>query len=391
MKRLLILGSTGSIGLQTLRVAEDLAGEFEIWGLSAHSSIDKLAEQAGRFRPACVALTDPDAAKAAQGRLPEGTRLFAGPEGLLQMCREAEGNADVAVVAIVGIAGLPAVGGCIEAGMDIALANKETLVAGGAYVYGLLAKHGRRLYPVDSEHSAIFQCIQGLASPGEIRRVILTASGGPFFGYDREALSHVTLAEALRHPNWSMGSKITVDSASLMNKGLEVIEARWLFQMAPDQIDVVVHRQSIVHSMVELRNHSVLAQLGCPDMRIPIQYALTYPRRTACSAPALDILKAGTLTFEAPDREAFPCLGLAYEALARGGGAAVALNAANEVAVDKFIHGDISFNDIPDMIARGMALAPAGMDAGSLEDILALDRNVRASIEHGTPRGAFPA
>jgi 1-deoxy-D-xylulose-5-phosphate reductoisomerase len=384
LKRLLVLGSTGSVGAQTLRVAEDLAGEFSIWGLSAHSSADKLVEQAWRVRPACVALADAEAAEAARGRLPEGTRLFAGAAGLLELCREAEGRADTAVVAIVGIAGLPAVVRCIEAGLDIALANKETLVAGGAYVRRLMERYGKKLYPVDSEHSAIFQCIQGLSSQSEIRRVILTASGGPFFGYTREALAGVTPTEALRHPNWSMGSKITVDSATLMNKGLEVIEAHWLFGMAPGQIDVVVHRQSIVHSMVELADRSVLAQLGCPDMRIPIQYALTYPRRMGCSAPALDILKAGALTFEPPDREAFPCLELAYEALRRGGGAAVALNAANEAAVDKFLHGNISFNEIPDMIEKGMALAPAGADAGNLDDILALDRDVRKSLESRT-------
>jgi 1-deoxy-D-xylulose-5-phosphate reductoisomerase len=234
-----------------------------------------------------------------------------------------------------------------------------------------------KLFPVDSEHSAVFQCIQGLSSPNEVKRVILTASGGPFYGCTAETLNTVTVEQALKHPNWSMGSKITIDSATLMNKGLEVIEARWLFGMKPSAIDVVVHRQSVVHSMVELMDHSVLAQLGCPDMRIPIQYALTYPRRLACPAPPLDILNAGTLTFGLPDRVAFPCLELAYGALRRGGGAAVALNAANEVAVDKFLKGGIPFNGIPKLVEKGMALAPAAMDAESLADILALDAEVR--------------
>jgi 1-deoxy-D-xylulose-5-phosphate reductoisomerase len=380
LKRLLVLGSTGSIGVQTLSVAENLGGEFAIWGLSAHSSADKLLEQAWRFRPRCVALTAPAAAESLNGRLPEGTRLFTGPEGLLQMCREAEGNADIAVVAIVGIAGLPAVVECIKAGLDIALANKETLVAGGELVYDLLLKHGRKLYPVDSEHSAVFQCIQGLASCDEIRRVILTASGGPFYGYTKEMLSCVTVEQALKHPNWSMGSKITIDSATLMNKGLEVIEAHWLFGMKPENIGVVVHRQSIVHSMVELADNSVLAQLGCPDMRIPIQYALTYPRRTACPAPALDIVKAGTLTFAAPDKDAFPCLELGYEALRRGGGAAAALNAANEAAVGKFLSGGIPFTDIPILIEKGMSLAPANVNMNDLNEILALDEEVRKKL-----------
>ena len=378
MKRLLVLGSTGSIGRQTLDVATDRSAEFSIWGLSARSNTALLLEQVRRHHPKAVAVTDPAAAEDVRGNLPAGTALYVGPEGLLELTRAAEGQADVAVAAVVGIAGLPAVVAAIEAGMDVALANKETLVTGGALVNGLLAKHGRKLFPVDSEHSAIFQCIQGLSDPAEIARLILTASGGPFFGWSAEQLTNVTVEQALKHPNWSMGSKITIDSASLMNKGLEVIEAHWLFGVAPQNIDVVVHRQSIVHSMVELRDHSVLAQLGCPDMRIPIQYALTWPRRLACAAPPLDILKAGTLSFEPPDRAAFPCLALAYEALRLGGGTAVALNAANEVAVDKFLTGGISFSSIPKLIERGMARARG--DCGSLAEILALDAEVRRAL-----------
>ena len=381
MKKLLVLGSTGSIGTQTLSVVQAMGGELGIWGLSAHNNAELLIGQAWMFKPSAVAITGIEAAKAAIGRLPEGTKLFAGPEGLIEMCREARGNAQMAVVAIVGIAGLPAVVECIQAEMDIALANKETLVAGGALVNSLLQKHGRKLYPVDSEHSAIFQCVQGLSSNAEIKRVILTASGGPFFGYTAQMLDAVTIEQALKHPNWSMGSKITIDCATLMNKGLEVIEARWLFDMPPERIDVVVHRQSIIHSMVELVDNSVLAQLGCPDMRIPIQYALTYPRRAACPAPALDILKAGTLTFLPPDREAFPCLGLAYEALAKPNGAAVALNAANEAAVERFLRGNLPFTGIPRMIEQAMTQCPS-IDSLNLEDILSLDRDTRQSLRN---------
>ncbi len=381
MKKLLVLGSTGSIGVQTLSVAAESPGEFSVWGLAAHSNAERLLEQAWVFRPSVVAMADATAADALRDRLPECTVLLTGGEGVLELCRMAEGNADMAVVAIVGIAGLPAVVECIRAGLDIALANKETLVAGGQLVYELLGQSGKCLYPVDSEHSAIFQCVQGLSSPNEIKRVILTASGGPFYGYTKEMLDTVTLEQALKHPNWSMGSKITIDSASLMNKGLEVIEAHWLFRMPWDRIDVVVHRQSVIHSMVELVDNSVLAQLGLPDMRIPIQYALTYPRRTVCPAAPLDIRKVGSLTFTDPDRATFPCLELAYEALRRGGGAAVALNAANEVAVDKFIRGGIPFNDIPNLVENGMNMAPQGFDSGNLGEILALDWDVREQLK----------
>jgi 1-deoxy-D-xylulose-5-phosphate reductoisomerase len=380
LKKLLVLGSTGSIGAQALDVAAGLAGEFGIWGLSAHGNAELLLAQAERWRPECVALTKPEAAESLRGRLPGGTRLFAGPDGLLEMCREAEGRADMAVVAIVGIAGLPAVVQCIRAGLDVALANKEALVAGGALVNALLAEHGRKLHPVDSEHSAVYQCVRGLASHSELKRIILTASGGPFFGYTREMLASVTLEQALAHPNWSMGGKVTVDSATLMNKGLEVIEAHWLFGLPSESITVAVHRQSVVHSMVELADGAVLAQLGSPDMRLPIQYALTYPERRPCPAPALDVLKAGALTFEAPDTETFPCLALAYEALRRGGGAAVALNAADEAAVDKFIHGRIPFNEIPKLVEKGMNLAPKGFDGGDMDDILALDTEVKGIL-----------
>ena len=379
MKQLLVLGSTGSVGTQTLGVVSSLAGEFGIWGLCAHSNVDLLIEQARQFQPKAVAIIDESAADRAQGYLPQGTVLFRGPQGLLELCRMAQGHVDMAVVAIVGIAGLPAVVECIAGGMDIALANKETLVTGGALVRHLLARHNRRLFPVDSEHSAIFQCLQGLASPQELTRVILTCSGGPFFGWDRERLTGVTAAQALKHPNWTMGAKITIDSATLMNKGLEVIEARWLFDRGPDDIQVVVHRQSIVHSLVQLVDNSVLAQLGCPDMRIPIQYALTCPRRTVCPAPQLDMLKVGALTFEQPDTGAFPCLALAYESLRRPAGAAVALNAANEVAVARFLQGQIGFYDIPRMVEDAMNAAMP-IDPQNMEDILAQDADTRARL-----------
>jgi 1-deoxy-D-xylulose-5-phosphate reductoisomerase len=381
LKKILVLGSTGSIGVQALDVISRLGGELSVWGLSAHGNAELLLEQARRWKPRCAALTDPAAAESLRGRLPDGVRLYSGPDGLLEMCRDADGNADMALVAIVGIAGLPVSVECVRSGMNLALANKESLVAGGLLMTALLDKHGRRLIPVDSEHSAVFQCMQGLASPGEVRRVILTASGGPFFGYTQERLASVTVEQALKHPNWRMGGKVTIDSATLMNKGLEVIEAHWLFGLPPEAISVAVHRQSVVHSMVECADGSVLAQLGCPDMRLPIQYAITYPRRMPCPAPSLDILEAGKLTFEEPDTEAFPCLGLAYEALRRGGGACAALNAADEVAVDKFIHGRIPFNDIPNLVEKGMSFAPRDFNALDLDDILSLDREIKRKLE----------
>ncbi|MDD4797534.1 MAG: 1-deoxy-D-xylulose-5-phosphate reductoisomerase [Eubacteriales bacterium] len=379
MKRLLLLGSSGSIGTQTLDVVRAMPGDFSIVGLSAHRNVELLARQAAEFHVRYVAVTDSQAAKRAKALLPAGTKLFVGAEGLLRLCQACAGKADMAVAAVVGIAGLPAVAACIEGGMDIALANKETLVAGGALVEALIARHGVRLYPVDSEHSAIFQCMQGLPDEQAVRKIILTASGGPFFGYTRQQLENVTVAQALKHPNWAMGSKITIDSASMMNKGLEIIEARWLFHMPPERIDVVVHRQSIVHSLIELNDNSILAQLGQPDMRIPIQYALVYPRRVAGPAPALDLCRAGPLTFEAPDRENFPCLNLAYQALGKGSAACIAVNAANEAAVELFLAEKIRFLDIPRIIEKALGDAPNG-DSSQLYDILALDTAVRNSV-----------
>lgn len=379
MKKLLLLGSSGSIGTQTLDVVRAMPGDFSIMGLSAHRNVELLARQAAEFHVHYVAVTDEEAAHKAGSLLPEGTSLFVGAQGLLELCQVCAGKADMAVAAVVGIAGLPAVAACIEAGMDIALANKETLVAGGALVELLVARHGVHLYPVDSEHSAIFQCMQGLPDEQAVNKIILTASGGPFFGYTRQQLENVTVAQALKHPNWSMGSKITIDSASMMNKGLEIIEAHWLFHMPPEKIEVVVHRQSIVHSLIELRDHSVLAQLGRPDMRIPIQYALVYPKRVPGPAPALDLCRAGALTFEAPDRESFPCLGLAYEALKKGNSACIAVNAANEAAVELFLREKIRFLDIPRIIEKALGDAPEG-DSTGLTDILTLDTAVRNSV-----------
>ncbi|MDD3243891.1 MAG: 1-deoxy-D-xylulose-5-phosphate reductoisomerase [Eubacteriales bacterium] len=379
MKKLLLLGSSGSIGTQTLDVVRAMPGEFQIMGLSVNRNVELLAKQAAEFSPRYAAVADESAAEAARRLLPPGVTLFAGAQGLLEMCRACYGEADMAVHAIVGIAGLPAVVACIQGGMDIALANKETLVAGGALVERLKAQHGVALYPVDSEHSAIFQCMQGLPDRAAVKRILLTASGGPFFGYSREQLEGVTVEQALKHPNWSMGSKITIDSATMMNKGLEVIEAKWLFSAQPEDIRVLVHRQSIVHSLIELQDHSVLAQLGCPDMRIPIQYALVYPRRVPGPAPELDLCAAGALTFAQPDWENFPCLGLAYAALAKGNRACVAINAANEAAVARFLRREIKFMDIPRIIERALGNAPQG-DCQTLEEILEMDAAVRGAV-----------
>jgi 1-deoxy-D-xylulose-5-phosphate reductoisomerase len=276
----------------------------------------------------------------------------------------------------VGLAGLPVTAECIKKKMTIALANKETLVGGGAYITKLAKEHGVDIIPVDSEHSAIYQCLQNAENRKSIKRILLTASGGPFFGYKKDYLKKVTPEMALKHPNWDMGGKITIDSATLMNKGLEVIEAKWLFGLDARQIDVLVHRKSIVHSLVEFNDNSVLAQLGMPDMRIPIQYALTYPERIACSAPTLDLLKCGALEFAKPDMDTFILLRLAYDALNAGGGKAVALNAANEIAVESFLNGKIGFIQIMEVVNNAYTNAEI-IDEESLEDILFLDGETR--------------
>lgn len=374
LKQLVILGSTGSIGTQALEVAEQ-AG-YRIVGLAAARNVRRLEEQIRQFHPAAVAVFDETAANDLRVRVADlPVRVYAGMEGLCALAFWQD--ADMILNSVVGMVGLQPTMAAIAAGKDVALANKETLVAGGAFVTRAVAEQGVRLLPVDSEHSAIFQCLQGCPPVDRaLKRIILTASGGPFFGKARQELETVRPADALRHPNWSMGRKITIDSASMMNKGLELIEARWLFDLPPEKIDVLVHRESIVHSLIEYDDNAVLAQLGVPDMRIPIQYALTYPARIPSPVRQLRLEEWGKLTFCAPDDEAFPTIGMARQALRQGGLYPAALNAANEVAVEAFLDGRIRFPDIPRLAGETLEMAlPA---ANAVEDVFAVDAQIRA-------------
>ncbi len=339
-----ILGSTGSIGRNTLEVIAASEGALRAVALSAHSSIDLLLRQAAQFRPRWVACSDPEAASSCDWTaLPTGVDKLCGPESLEAIARCPE--VDVVVAAIVGSAGLRGTWAAVEAGKTIALANKETMVVAGPLVTRLANQTGAKIVPVDSEHSAIFQAMQA-GRRDEVKRIILTASGGPFRKHTSEQLGQVTVEDALRHPTWEMGPKITIDSATMMNKALEIIEARWLFDLRPDQIDVVVHPQSIVHSLVEFVDGSILAQLGSPDMKLPIQYALTYPRRTPGIATRLDFTEAMRLDFEPPDFERFPALELGLEVARTGGTSGVVFNAANEAAVARFRAGELQFTEI---------------------------------------------
>ena len=368
-----VLGSTGSIGRQSLDVIA--ACGMEVAALTAYRSVERLEEQCRRFRPALAAMLDPQAAADLRVRLADtGIRVASGLEGLEEAARLEQ--ADTVITAVMGMVGLRPTLAAIEAGKRIALANKETLVCAGELVMDAADRAGVDVVPVDSEHSAIFQCLQGCRDHGEIARLILTCSGGPFFGYTREQLAGVTLAGALKHPNWSMGAKITVDSATLMNKGLEFIEAMRLYRLPPEKISIVIHRESIIHSLVEYCDHAMLAQLGVPDMRLPIQYALTWPARTAAVAGALDLLSCPPLTFAPPDPETFSCLGLALGAARTGGTATAVLNGANEAAVGLFLQEKISFLEIADRVER--ALAQVGVVQNpTLEDILAADAQAR--------------
>ena len=377
-RRISLLGSTGSIGRQTLDVA--VACGFSVAALTAHRSGALLEEQARRFQPELAVCVDPAAAADLKVRLADTqVRVASGPEGLLEAA--ALPSADTVVTAVVGVAGLEPTLAAIRAGKRIALANKETLVCAGELVMDQAEAHGAEVVPVDSEHSAIFQCLQGCRDRGEVRRLILTASGGPFFGWSREALAGVTPVQALKHPNWSMGAKITVDSATLMNKGLEYIEAMRLYRMPPEKISIVVHRESIVHSLVEYCDNAVLAQLGAPDMRLPIQYALTWPERTPGPAQPLDLLNCPSLTFQAPDYDAFPCLGLALEAARTGGTATAVLNGANEAAVALFLEEKLSFSGIAERVGLALERLPV-VQRPSLEEILEADRAARALVTH---------
>ncbi len=348
MKKLTILGSTGSIGVSTLEIVADHPDRYRVVALTAGKNLRLLQDQVRRFKPLMVAVVDSADATVLRAALgDQAPEIVSGLEGLVACARH--DDADMVVSAIVGAAGLLPTMAAIEAGKDVALANKETLVTAGPLVMAAVEKSGVSLYPVDSEHSAIFQSLKGHRS-GDVRRLILTASGGPFRDRSLDDLVAVTPAQALAHPNWEMGRKISIDSATMMNKGLEVIEARWLFDLPGEQIAVHIHPQSIVHSMVEYVDGAVIAQMGIPDMKTPIAYALSYPERLALDLPPLDLCSLGHLSFQKPDLQRFACLGLAYEALEAGGTAPAVLNAANEVAVEAFLNEEISFLAISDVI-----------------------------------------
>lgn len=376
MKKLAILGSTGSIGVSTLDIVAAHPDRFEVVSLTAGSNLELLAMQIATFRPRLVSVLTPELALKLSGMLPAGGRpeILSGVDGLVAAATESD--VDMVVAAIVGAAGLVPTSAAIKAGKDVALANKETLVTAGHIFMEEVARRGIKLYPVDSEHSAVFQSIEGHRSE-DIEKIILTASGGPFLNTPLEALQRVTVADALNHPNWSMGRKITIDSASMMNKGLEVIEARWLFDVPPEKIDVNIHPQSIIHSMVEYVDGCVIAQLGTPDMKAPIAYALSYPERVSTGVKPLDLTAFSGLTFFRPDMEKFRCLRLAYDAMAAGESMPAVMNAANEVAVEVFLDGKIPFLGIPELIEKTMALHnPHSL--GSIDDVLAVDSWARS-------------
>ena len=376
-KTLSILGSTGSIGRQTLDVVRHLP--VRVLALTAGTNVDRMAEQIDEFRPVLVSMATEEAAEALKARLSGYTpRILWGEAGLMAAASLPE--ADTVVTAVVGMVGLKPTLAALEQGKRIGLANKETMVCAGELVMQTAKAHGAEIIPVDSEHSAIFQCLMGSRDRSEVKRLILTCSGGPFYGKTRQELEGVTKADALRHPNWKMGPKITVDCATLMNKGLEVIEAMRLYELPAEQVDVVIHRQSIVHSLVEFADGAVMAQLGVPDMRIPIQLALTYPNRTENPAPGLDLLTCPPLTFAAPDPETFPCFAIALEAARQGGTACAVMNGANEAAVAKFLADEIGFYEIPRLVRRAMEEVPF-VPEPTLEQILEADRLARQSAE----------
>ena len=375
-KTIALLGATGSIGRQTLEVARELG--LTVAALTAHTNIDLLERQARQFRPRLAAVYDAAAAAVLRDRLSDtDIEVLAGEEGLLAAATLAE--ADTLVTAGMGSVGLAPTLAAIRQGKRIALANKETLVCAGELVMSAAAEYGAEIIPVDSEHSAVFQCLQGCRDRGEVRRILLTCSGGPFYGKTHDQLEHVTAADALRHPNWHMGAKITIDSATLMNKGLEVIEAMRLYALPVEQVQPVIHRQSIVHSLVEFRDGALLAQLGTPDMKLPIRYALTYPYRAETPDAPLDLLQCGALTFAAPDEDAFPCLRLARQCGKTGGTSCAILNGANEAAVALFLRGDIGFNDIHRCVERALSRVAVKYQP-SLADILEADRAARQAI-----------
>ncbi len=375
MKRVAILGSTGSIGTQALDVIRTHG--MKVTALAAHSRVEMLAEQAKEFHPEVVCIFDETKEEELKALLEgEQIKVLSGMAGLCTIA--ASGDADILLNSVVGMVGLLPTLTAIKAGTDIALANKETLVAGGSLVMKEAAARGVHIYPVDSEHSAIYQCLQG-NEMNSVRKIILTASGGPFFGKTKEELASVTAADALKHPNWDMGNKITIDSATLMNKGLEFIEAKWLFDLDPSQIEIVVHRQSVLHSAVEFEDYAVIGQMGVPDMKIPIQYALLYPERKPCPTAPLSLTEYGTLTFEKPDYETFGCLTAAIDAIKEGGLMPCIVNAANEVAVGLFLRGEIGFLTIGELVREAMTAVPSG-EVTCYEDVLRADRAAREFV-----------
>ena len=371
-----VLGATGSIGVNALNVVRSYPEYYRIKYLSAHSKADLLIKQALEFSPQAVSIGDTDQYDKVRNALP-GVEVLQGRSGLLELA--ARDDIDTMLNGLVGSAGMEPTIKSIQAGVDIALSNKESLVMAGDFINGLLKEHHVNLYPVDSEHSAIWQCLRG-ESPDDIKRLIVTGSGGPFRSLPAEAFHNITVAQALKHPNWAMGRKITIDSATMMNKGLEVIEARWLFHLPAEKIDIIVHPQSIIHSMVEFLDGSVKAQMGIPDMKIPIQYALSYPRHLKQDWEQLDLAKIATLTFEEADLKKFKCIQLAFDALEQGGSVPVVLNVANEEAVYRFLDGEISFNAIPELITKAID-AHEFLEHPNLDDILALEQWTQAFIK----------
>ena len=371
-----ILGSTGSIGRQTLDIIDNL--QIPVAALTAGTSVERMAQQCRKYRPTLAVMASEEAANQLQKEISDlPIRVSWGEEGLIEAATIEK--ADCVITAVVGMVGLKPTLAAIRAGKRIGLANKETLVCAGELVMAEAKACGTEIIPVDSEHSAIFQCLMGSHSKEEIKRIILTCSGGPFFGMDKEQLKTVTKADALRHPNWKMGAKITIDCATLMNKGLEVIEAMRLYDLPLEQVDVVIHRQSIVHSMVEFTDGAVMAQLGAPDMRLPIQLAMTYPERKECPVDALDLLTCGNLTFLRPDMDAFPCLALARKCAKLGGTACPAMNGANEEAVAMYLNDEISFYDIYDLVSKAVDAVPF-IQNPTLEQILETDRLARQAV-----------
>jgi 1-deoxy-D-xylulose-5-phosphate reductoisomerase len=386
MKSIIILGSTGSIGTNTLDIVQRFPDGFRVVGLTAGNNIDKLEAQIRQFAPIAVAVSTESSAALLRNRCVDlPVEILAGEEGITQVA--AGLHADLVISAIVGAAGLVPTLSAIRSGKHIALANKEPMVMAGKLMQDEARKHGVRIFPVDSEHSAIFQSLEGHRIE-DVRRLILTASGGALWTMTQEELLSVTPERALQHPNWKMGSKITIDSATLMNKGLEVVEARWLFDISESNIDVLIHRESIIHSLVEYNDRSMIAQLGLPDMRTPISYAMRYPARMALDLPSLDLTEIGRLTFCKPDHDRFPCLNLGYESLRIGGTMPAAMNAANEIAVDAFLNHGLRFSEIPQVIRSTME-AHAHQEITCLDDALEADRWAREKAEslvHALPR-----